>query len=270
LCNNNLKIDKYTSNKMAPKKSTSASSAQSTATQPAAPAPEVEQELEEIDDTETDHQDEQEHTEETGDKKTRARRVVSKESFFQSLQELAQQVDAEIEKLTKASEGSEEKPKSLRFIKRVRKALGVVESDARKVLKVKNNKKKSSSASGFMKPVFISSEMASFTNLDKNTPYPRPQITSAICKYIESHQLQNPKDRREFTVDAPLQRLLRYDPQNPPTDEAGNAIPMTYFRLQKYMQHHFRAEADNTPAPVASQPATPAASTVAKKKTASK
>lgn len=254
---------------MAPKKSTTASSAQSTATTPA-PAPQVEQELEEIDDTETEHHDEQEHTEESGDKKTRARRVVSKESFFQSLQELAQQVDAEIEKLTKASEGTEEKPKSLRFIKRVRKALGVVESDARKVLKVKNNKKKSSSASGFMKPVFISSEMASFTNLDKNTPYPRPQITSAICKYIESHQLQNPKDRREFTVDAALQRLLRYDPQNPPTDEAGNAIPMTYFRLQKYMQHHFRAEADNTPAPVAATPSTPAAATVTKKKTSSK
>lgn len=257
---------------MAPKKSTTASSAQSTATTPA-PAPQVEQELEEIDDTETEteHHDEQEHTEETGDKKTRARRVVSKESFFQSLQELAQQVDAEIEKLTKASEGTEEKPKNLRFIKRVRKALGVVESDARKVLKVKNNKKKSSSASGFMKPVFISSEMASFTNLDKNTPYPRPQITSAICKYIESHQLQNPKDRREFTVDAALQRLLRYDPQNPPTDEAGNAIPMTYFRLQKYMQHHFRAEADNAPAPVASAaPSTPAAATVTKKKTSSK
>lgn len=252
---------------MAPKKSTSASSAQSTATTPA-PAPQVEQELEEIDDTETEteHHDEQEHTEETGDKKTRARRVVSKESFFQSLQELAQQVDAEIEKLTKASEGTEEKPKNLRFIKRVRKALGVVESDARKVLKVKNNKKKSSSASGFMKPVFISSEMASFTNLDKNTPYPRPQITSAICKYIESHQLQNPKDRREFTVDSSLQKLLRYDPQNPPTDDAGNAIPMTYFRLQKYMQHHFRAEVDNSPAPVAES--TPVAA--AKKKTAAK
>lgn len=252
---------------MAPKKSTSASSAQTTATTPA-PAPEVEQELEEIEDPETEQHDE--HSEESGDKKTRTRRVVSKESFFQSLQELAQQVDAEIEKLTKASEGTEEKPKSLRFIKRVRKALGVIESDARKVLKVKNNKKKSSSASGFMKPVFISSEMASFTNLDKNTPYPRPQITSAICKYIESHQLQNPKDRREFTVDAALQRLLRYDPQNPPTDEAGNAIPMTYFRLQKYMQHHFRTEADNTPAPVAATPAAQPAAVATKKKTSSK
>ena len=250
---------------MAPKKSSTASSAQTTETK-TTPAPQVEQELEEIEEPESDHAEEQQ--DESSDKKTRTRRVVNKDSFFQSLQELSQQVDSEIEKLSKASEGTEEKPKNLRFIKRVRKALSVIESDARKVLKVKNNKKKSSSASGFMKPVFISAEMASFTNLDKNTPYPRPQITSAICKYIESHQLQNPKDRREFTVDAPLQQLLRYDPQHPPTDEAGNAIPMTYFRLQKYMQHHFRAEADNTVTPAPQPVAQPATASVAPKRKA--
>lgn len=75
--------------------------------------------------------------------------------------------------------------------------------------------------------------------------------------YIETHNLQNPKDRREFSVDGALQKLLRYNPAQPPVDEQGNAIPMTYFRLQKYMHHHFRAgdAAAATPAPVVETPA---------------
>jgi chromatin remodeling complex protein RSC6 len=126
-----------------------------------------------------------------------------------------------------------------------------------------------------MKPVFISEEMATFTGLSKDDTYPRPQITSAICKYIETNNLQNPQDRREFRVDTGLQKLLRYNPAQPPKDEQGNTIPMTYFRLQKYMQHHFRPVVDTsvvapvveTPvvvAPVVETPvATPAPTTAA-------
>jgi chromatin remodeling complex protein RSC6 len=209
------------------------------------PAPVVEppkEELvEEVEDAETEEQ---------GDRKTRARRNVTKESFFQTLTELCAQIDAEISKLS-----SSDKPKGLRFPKRVRKALHVIESDARKLLKVKNVNKKSGSVSGFMKPVFISEEMATFTGLSSSTPYPRPQITSAICKYIETHSLQNPEDRREFRVDAPLQKLLRYNPAQPPKDEQGNVIPMTYFRLQKYMQHHFLPATAPAETPVVSTPA---------------
>ena len=208
--------------------------------------PEPKEELvEEPEDVETETEEQQ------GDKKTRARRNVTKDSFFQSLAELATQVDSEISKLTAA-----DKPKGLRFIKRVRKALHVVESDARKLLKVKNANKKSGSVSGFMKPVFISEEMATFTGLSKDDTYPRPQITSAICKYIETNNLQNPQDRREFRVDTGLQKLLRYNPAQPPKDEQGNTIPMTYFRLQKYMQHHFRPVVDTsvTAAPVVETP----------------
>jgi chromatin remodeling complex protein RSC6 len=93
--------------------------------------------------------------------------------------------------------------------------------------------------------------------------------------------LQNPQDRREFRVDGSLQKLLRYNPAQPPKDEQGNVIPMTYFRLQKYMQHHFLPAttpavetpvaaapvATPTPTPVAATPvATPAAATSSKRK----
>jgi chromatin remodeling complex protein RSC6 len=243
---------------MAPKRT------QKTETAPVAtPAPASPVEEKQLVQEEEEHEDESDATTEQ-DKKARTRRTVNKETFFQSLTELLGQIDGEVSKLSE----QREKPKGLRFLKRVRKALHVIESDARKVLKFKNAAKKSGSMTGFMKPVFISEEMASFTGLDKNTPYPRPQITSAICKYIETHNLQNPKDRREFSVDGALQKLLRYNPAQPPVDEQGNAIPMTYFRLQKYMQHHFRADVDNSPAPVVE--ASPAVTPAAKKKTASK
>lgn len=211
---------------------------------------------------EQEHEEESDAAEST-ESKTRTRRTVNKETFFQSLGELLAQLDGEVTKLSE----QREKPKGLRFLKRVRKALHVIESDARKVLKFKNAAKKSSSMTGFMKPVFISEEMATFTGLDKNTPYPRPQITSAICKYIETNKLQNPQDRREFTVDDSLQKLLRYNPQQPPKDEQGNPIPMTYFRLQKYMHHHFQSGDASakaaTPAPVATPAAQPVAAPAA-------
>lgn len=234
---------------MAKKSASQTAQATPVATPVAQPAP-AEELVEEPEDVE-------ETTEQTEDKKTRARRAVTKDSFFQSLAELSAQVENEITKLS-----SVDKPKGLRFIKRVRKALHIVESDARKLLKVKNANKKNGSVSGFMKPVLISEEMATFTGLNKDEAYPRPQITSAICKYIETHSLQNPQDRREFRVDGALQKLLRYNPAQPPKDEQGNVIPMTYFRLQKYMQHHFRPVVVADATPVA-QPATPVVATPA-------
>lgn len=242
---------------MAPKKNTKVESvSQAPAPKVVEPVPSPKLEEEELSEVESD-EEEQTTEQESSEKKTRARRTVTKDSFFQSLSELVAQVDSEIKKL---GEASGEKPKGLRFIKRIRKALHVVESDARKVMKFKNANKKSGSVSGFMKPVFISEEMASFTGLDKATPYPRPQITSTICKYIEANSLQNPADRREFRVDSQLQKLLRYNPAQPPKDEEGKVIPMTYFRLQKYMQHHFKADT-TTVAPLV-VPTTPTAAPV--------
>jgi chromatin remodeling complex protein RSC6 len=230
---------------MAPKKTTTTAQTVQPVQTVQSPEPVVK-----VEDVEEEHEDTENETEAEVDQdpstqKTRARRNVTKDSLFQSLGELIAQIDGEVTKLSELKD----KPKGLRFIKRVRKALHVIESDARKVLKFKNAAKKSNSVSGFMKPVFISEEMATFTGLDLASPYPRPQITSAICKYIEKHNLQNPADRREFRVDAPLQKLLRYNPAEPPKDEQGNPIPMTYFRLQKYMQHHFNS-GSTTSAPV--------------------
>lgn len=212
-----------------------------------------------------EHHEEEQHVEtdseqqvESDDsKKTRTRRVVTKESLIASIQELNTNLEGE---LSKQKEAGEKHVIGKRFVSRVAKALRVIEADAKKVLKMKTINRKSDATSGFMKPVMISEEMAQFTGLDKNGSYPRPTITKFVCEYIKNHNLQNPNDRREFKVDSALQKLLKYNPSNPPKDETGKAIPMTYFRLQKYMQHHFRQnEAATETAPVVSTPAPVAA-----------
>lgn len=225
------------------------------------------------------HEDVETETEEDGERKTRTRRVVSKETLISSIQELNTQIESE---LSKQKENKDKHVFGNRFVRRVHKALRIIESDAKKVLKMKTSTRRVSSTSGFMKPIMISEEMAKFTGLDKNGAYPRPTITKFVCEYIKSNNLQNPSDKREFRVDSALQKLLKYNPANPPKDEQGNSIPMTYFRLQKYMQHHFRQAPTEAPAASTSTPATPvpvaAASTPApapaasasKRKTASK
>jgi chromatin remodeling complex protein RSC6 len=224
------------------------------------------------------HEEVETETEEDSEKKTRTRRVVSKETLISSIQELNTQIESE---LSKQKENKDKHVFGNRFVRRVHKALRIIESDAKKVLKMKTSTRRVSSTSGFMKPIMISEEMAKFTGLDKNGAYPRPTITKFVCEYIKTNNLQNPSDKREFRVDASLQKLLKYNPANPPKDEQGNSIPMTYFRLQKYMQHHFRQAAPTeataaTPAPapapvVATTPAAAVpAATASKRKTASK
>jgi chromatin remodeling complex protein RSC6 len=223
------------------------------------------------------HEEVETETEED-EKKTRTRRVVSKETLISSIQELNTQIESE---LSKQKENKDKHVFGNRFVRRVHKALRIIESDAKKVLKMKTSTRRVSSTSGFMKPIMISEEMAKFTGLDKNGAYPRPTITKFVCEYIKNNNLQNPSDKREFRVDSSLQKLLKYNPASPPKDEQGNPIPMTYFRLQKYMQHHFRQapveSSASTPAPVSTPVSTPApvvspapAATASKRKTASK
>ena len=82
-----------------------------------------------------------------------------------------------------------------------------------------------------MKPVKISSEMASFTNWDPNQLYSRNVVTKFLCDYVRDNNLQNPEDRRQILCDDKLSTLLKYDREN--------SSPLTYPGIQKYMQHHF-------------------------------
>jgi chromatin remodeling complex protein RSC6 len=98
--------------------------------------------------------------------------------------------------------------------------------------KTKKNGEGTTNNSGLLKPVRISAEMAEFAGFEPNELKSRNDVTDAICQYIKKNNLQNPKDRREIIVDSRLSKVLRFDPEVEP-------LPLTYFRVQLFMRHHF-------------------------------
>ena len=79
----------------------------------------------------------------------------------------------------------------------------------------------------FMKPVKISREMQKFTGMRDDQLVSRVDVTKAICQYVKTNNLQNQSDRRQFTPDEKLGKLL------------GTSEPLTYYNLQKHIQPHF-------------------------------
>jgi chromatin remodeling complex protein RSC6 len=166
-------------------------------------------------------------------KKQRTRRVVTRETLDTDFTELQKRVEAEIDKLRQ----SNEKVKGVKFLRSVNKAIKILKSDSVRVMKIKpKTNRPRSTTSGFMKPVRISEEMATFTGWENNKLYSRVDVTKHICKYIREKSLQNPTDRRQIVCDDKLKQLLKYD-------SATAKEPLTYFRLQQYIQCHFIKEA---------------------------
>lgn len=166
---------------------------------------------------------------EESDKKQRVRRVVSKESLDLAFKTLQERIEEEIEKLRL----SKEKVKGVKFLRSLNKSLKTLRSDSVRVLKIKpKSTRPRSTSSGFMKPVKISDEMASFTGWDVNQLYSRVDVTKFICKYIKDNNLQDKKDGRQIVCDDKLKALLKYDPSTA-------TEPLKYFSLQQYIQSHF-------------------------------
>lgn len=174
--------------------------------------------------------------EQTGEKK---RRVVTKESLNGDFLSLAKMITDEIERLRTSTE----KSKGIKFLKSLNKVIRTLHNDANRITKFrKTSARKNNTSSGFLKPVNISEALAKFTGFDKTKTYSRTEVTKFICSYIKEKKLfdnSEDGDKRNILVDAPLQKLLNYDPKNPPKDEDGKSLPLTYFRLQQYLKVHF-------------------------------
>jgi len=167
----------------------------------------------------------------------RQKRVVSKESVDATFTALTEKIIAEIERLREAKP----KAKGVKFLKTLNKEIKQLHSDCNRVTRFrKNSERKNTTPSGFTKPVNISAELAKFTGKDVNTPCSRTEITKFICNYIKTKKLYDEKDKRNILCDASLNKLLKCD-SNPPKDDQGNVVPLTYFRLQQYLKSHFKA-----------------------------
>jgi chromatin remodeling complex protein RSC6 len=154
------------------------------------------------------------------------RRQVTREDVEKSFDTLLALLDSEVESLR-----SDEKVKGrgVRFLRSVAKQVRQLKTDSLRVSskRVRRQTAPRSTNSGFMKPVKISRDMQKFTGLKDDQLVSRVDVTKAICQYVKTNNLQNQEDRRQFTPDEKLGKLL------------GTHDPLTYYNLQKHIQHHF-------------------------------
>lgn len=107
------------------------------------------------------------------------------------------------------------------------------ERELKQALKASKKKRKAGNKepSGFTKPAKISSELAAFLGKDEGTEMARTEVTKELQKYILSHKLQDPANRRNINPDAKLRKLLGMKKSD----------SLTYFNLQKWMKPHFKS-----------------------------
>jgi chromatin remodeling complex protein RSC6 len=106
------------------------------------------------------------------------------------------------------------------------------ERELKQAQKASKKKRKAGSKepSGFTKPAQISSELAAFLGKAEGTEMARTEVTKELQKYILSHKLQDPANRRNINPDAKLRKLLGMKKSD----------SLTYFNLQKWMKPHFK------------------------------
>jgi chromatin remodeling complex protein RSC6 len=149
------------------------------------------------------------------------KRQVTRESLEETGNTMLKQFDEEIENLRKNDDKN--KSKGVRFLRSMRKQFAQFAKKTRRVA----NPSSTASNSGFMKPVEISKTMRDFVGLKENQLVSRVDVTKTICNYVKEHNLSNPQDRRQFTPDEKLAKLL------------GTKEPLKYYELQKQIQPHF-------------------------------
>lgn len=160
---------------------------------------------------------------------TTKRRGPNRESIFESFGSLIELIDLEIARLRE----SPTKSKGIKFLRSINKRVKTLHSHSGRVMKQRKPSTRNHNLnSGFLKPVKVSTEMCKFTGWDQAELRSRVDVTKYICKYISDNDLQNPADKRQIVADSKLSGLLGYDASK--VEE-----PLTYYRLQTYLKHHF-------------------------------
>ena len=82
---------------------------------------------------------------------------------------------------------------------------------------------------GLAAPRSVSDELADFMKIDKGSDVARTTVTARIVSYIKENDLEKPDNRRIILPDECLKRLFN----------CGETDEVTYFNMQKYINHHF-------------------------------
>ena len=167
-------------------------------------------------------------TETTEDQKT-SRVVPTRESVLKEFDDLVTLIETEINRLR----DNDAKSKGVKFLRVINKRVKTLKTHSLRVSKQRQTTRRNNTNSGFLKPVQISKELATFTGWNQNEPRSRVDVTKFICNYIKTRNLQDPEDRRKIRVedDQNLKKLLKFD--------SKDKKPLTYYSLQTYLKNHF-------------------------------
>ena len=83
---------------------------------------------------------------------------------------------------------------------------------------------------GFKSPCKISDEMCAFIGIENGSTSSRFDVTNAIIHYIRENELIDPENAQRILPDDRLMALL---------SETAKGNKITYFSIQKYINHHF-------------------------------
>jgi chromatin remodeling complex protein RSC6 len=160
-------------------------------------------------------------------KQKRIRKSLSKNSFVEAFDSFVESFGEFYENLR---EDKNTKLPKTNYLKKLKQ----IQNDAYKLIKIKNStdkKIKNESNSGFMKPIRVSKELASFLGFEQDAVITRVDVTKKLCQYIREKDLQNPSDRREINPDEQLKHLFNIT-------ERTEDDKLTYYSMQKKLQNH--------------------------------
>uniref|UniRef100_A0A6C0CKT7 DM2 domain-containing protein n=1 Tax=viral metagenome TaxID=1070528 RepID=A0A6C0CKT7_9ZZZZ len=114
--------------------------------------------------------------------------------------------------------------------KQLKKSFQKMETKMNKKQKKSNGTRK---PCGFAKPSTISKEMCEFLGITEGSLASRTQVTKKLIEYIKEKQLQGEKNKRIICPDETLYKIF---------GESAKKDEITYFTMQKYVNHHFIKE----------------------------
>lgn len=99
---------------------------------------------------------------------------------------------------------------------------------------------KKSMPGGFTKAYLLSDALCNFLGVPKGTCMSRPDVTRSIHSHILANGLQDPSNRRLINTDAKLDAVVA------PGSGDGDNAKLSYFNLQKRINHNFSKLPDDT------------------------
>lgn len=146
---------------------------------------------------------------------------TNKITVFDKIQKLMEENATDINQFKQKIDALKTRQKALTklFVK--------IQSKSTRPQKAKSSRK----PCGFARPTSVSDEMCTFLNISCGTEVSRTTVTRALIQYIKDKNLQNPINKKQILPDETLYMLFGED---------AKAQTLTYFTMQKYVNHHFK------------------------------